>query len=251
MASPIYNTNETRIPFGPKTPRGPIQEGPSITPPRQSRSININKIYQQVLQGVASSIAGYEQNFSAEEENAYVIVNYNITTPSGVQQQFEWLLTKGQTSVRPPEELASWTVLNPSLEDLTGITDDSFEIPTYKVPEIPAVTSPQPRIVTPPLISIDVEQLNPFTTPIIELPNVPRVDIPTQIVVGDKTFEITPLPLDMVGGSPVSGEGGRENPQLGSSSSRGGVLGGANYSNPQEAVDNEFRFRTRITDRER
>lgn len=188
--------------------------------------VNVGEIYEKVLQSVVSSIGGYEQSFFAEEKNAYVEVNYNITSAGGVQQQFNWLLTKGQTTVRPPEELASWTVLNPSLEEMTGITDDSFEIPEFQVPQIPILTSPQPEVPKPSIISIDFNQLNPFTTPIIQ------------------------LPPELVGGSPVSGEGGRENPQLGSSTSRGGVLGGSNYSNPQDAIDNEFRFRTRVLTRE-
>jgi len=191
--------------------------------------VNVTQIYEQVLQSVASSIAGYEGNFTAEEQNAYVEVTYSITSPTGVEEQFNWLLTKGQPGVRPAEpDLATWEKVEHTLEDLTGVTDDSFEIPSFKVPEIPAVSTPQPEVSSPPpIISINFEDVNPFTTPIIE------------------------LPPEIRGGSPVSGDGGRENPQLGSSTSRGGVLGGRNYSNPQDAIDNEFRFRTRITDRER
>jgi hypothetical protein len=178
--------------------------------------INVDEIYGKVLQSVVSSIRGYEQNFTEEEENAYVRVNYNITSEGGVQQQFNWLLTKGQTSVRPPEEFASWVILNPSLEELTGITEDSFEVPNFEVPTLPTSITPQPEVPKPSIISIDFDQLNPLTIP---------------------TF--------------FGGEGGRENPQLGSSTSRGGVLGGRNFSNPQDAIENEFRFRTRITNRER
>lgn len=185
--------------------------------------VNVDEIYEKVLQSVVSSIGGYGGEFLTEEENAYVTVNYNnITSAGGVQQQFNWLLTKGQTSVRLPEELATWTVLNPSLEELTGITEDSFEVPNFEVPTLPTPTTPQPEVPKPSIISIDFDQLNPFTTPIIQLP--PEL---------------------------VGGEGGRENSQLGSSTARGGVLGGRNFSNPQDAIENEFRFRTRITNRER
>lgn len=168
--------------------------------------VNVDEIYGQVLQSVVSSINGFEKNFEVEEENAYVTCSYDIITESGVQKQFIHLLTEGLTTVRPPEELATWEVLNQSLEDLTGVSEESFVVSI----------NPQPEVPKPSIISIDFDQLNPLTIP---------------------TF--------------FGGEGGRGNPQLGSSTSRGGVLGGRNFSNPQDAIENEFRFRTRITNRER
>ena len=181
--------------------------------------VNVDEIYGQVLQSVVSSIGGYGGEFRTEEENAYVTINYNITSAGGVQQQFNWLLTKGQTTVRDPEQLATWTVLNPSLEELTGVTEDSFEVPNFEVPQIPTPTTPQPEVPKPSIISIDFDQLNPLTIPIY--------------------FD-----------NSIGGEGSRGNLQLGSFNSSGGVLGGRNFSNPEDAINNEFRFRTRISDRE-
>lgn len=172
--------------------------------------VNVDEIYGQVLQSVVSSINGFEKNFEVEEENAYVDVTYQITTPSGIEQQFNWLLTKGQTTVRDPKDLATGEVLNQSLEDLTGVSEESFVVSI----------NPQPEVPKPSIISIDFDQLNPLTIPIY--------------------FD-----------NSIGGEGSRGNLQLGSSNSSGGVLGGRNFSNPEDAIENEFRFRTRITDRER
>lgn len=74
-------------------------------------------------------------------------------------------------------------------------------------------------------------------------PDVPRVDIPTEIVVGGKPFEITPLPLDMVGGSSVSGEGDQGNPIPGS--------GGGGYSSPLDEILNDYLTRPKNTQQER
>ena len=79
-----------------------------------------------------------------------------------------------------------------------------------------------------------------------------RVDIPDEIVIDDRVFEITPLPNDIVGGSPVSGEGaqGSPTPGAGATSSPGLPIGNQEFSNPQDAIDNEFRYRTKIAIRE-
>lgn len=79
-----------------------------------------------------------------------------------------------------------------------------------------------------------------------------RVDIQTQIIIDDKVFEITPLPNDIVGGSPVTGEGaqGSPLPGAGATSSPGQPIGNQEFSNPQDAIDNEFRYRTRKAIRE-
>ena len=45
-----------------------------------------------------------------------------------------------------------------------------------------------------------------------------------------------------------SGEGAAGNQPLGKTTSSGGVLGGANYSNPQDAVENEWQYRTKVTE---
>jgi hypothetical protein len=210
----------------------------------------VNELYTKINDGTFGTVSGFTSNFAEEERNAFVRVNYTITSYGGVRDHFNWLLTRGQTSVRPPQQLASWEVLPFTFEDLTGISESSFEVGDFELPTLPVTSQPQPETSTPPrvsvdpteTISIDGTQLTPFTD---------RVDINPFIFIGDREFIVTPLPLDIVGGSPISGEGGRENPQLGSSTSRGGVLGGANYSNPQTAIENEWRYRTRITNRER
>jgi hypothetical protein len=82
-------------------------------------------------------------------------------------------------------------------------------------------------------------------------PDVDRVDIPDRIIIDGEEFQITPLPKDIVGGSPVSGENAPGNPQLGESTQRGGVLGGQNFTNPQDAIQNEYQFRDRKNKNER
>lgn len=214
-----------------------------------------NDVYTKVKDGTFRAVSGFASNFAEEEANAYVRVNYTITSLSGVKDHFDWMLTKGQTNVRPPQQLASWEVLPVTFEQLTGISEDSFEVADLELPSLPVTPDPQPTtppptdikveprvVIEPPeTIMIDGSQLTPFTD---------RVDINPFIFIGDDVFPVTPLPDEIAGGSPISGEGARENPQLGSSTSRGGVLGGANYSNPRTAVENEWRYRTRITQRE-
>lgn len=79
-----------------------------------------------------------------------------------------------------------------------------------------------------------------------------RVDIDTKIVIDGEEFDIIPLPNDIVGGSPVSGEGeqGSPSPGSGATSSPNAPIGNREFSNPQDAIDNEFRYRTRKTIRE-
>ena len=75
-------------------------------------------------------------------------------------------------------------------------------------------------------------------------PDVPRVNIPKEVVVGGQTFEITPLPLDMVGGSKVSGEGDQGNQAPGSG-------GGSGYSSPLDEILNDYLTRPKNTQQER
>ena len=93
---------------------------------------------------------------------------------------------------------------------------------SFKVAEGGDVRDYPKPVISPPDTN---DLLSPGGLPIISLsdkprytpPNVPRVDIPTEVVVGGQTFEVTPLPLDMVGGSRVSGEGSQGNPTIGGS----------------------------------
>lgn len=98
-------------------------------------------------------------------------------------------------------------------------------------------------------IPTSLNLFDPTQGPGIELGG-DRVNIPTEIVVGGQTFEITPLPVALAGGSPVSGEGAQSNPPLGSRRSNSQPLGSGG-SNPQDAIENEFQFRTRITEQRR
>lgn len=132
-------------------------------------------------------------------------------------------------------------------------------VDTFKDDVVPVVVQTQtPPPAPTPIICNDPNALNYgqegkciYPTPRYIPPVEDRVNIPTEIVVGGQTFEITPLPLDIVGSSPVSGEGAQSNPPLGSRRSNSQPLGSDEFSNPQDAIENEFQFRTRKTTQER
>jgi N-glycosylase/DNA lyase len=88
-----------------------------------------------------------------------------------------------------------------------------------------------------------------------ELPPTPifdeRVNIKNEIVVDGKTFEITPLPVELAGGSPISGEGAQGNQPIGNRTSNSQPLGSGEFSNPQDAIEKEYLFRTKNLTRER
>jgi hypothetical protein len=253
MASPIYNNDNNRLPFGsrtPRTPSGPIPTSPPVIPPRRGTQQNTEK-YPGLIQAVSNAIAGYGNTFKNDEDYARVSVSH--TMEQSVRSHIEWMLTRegtsGDVNLRDVNEFSSYVLFPPIEEPPTQVIDnfeltvpDRFQITPVTPVSVNETDFKPPEVFTPiPIIS---EPISPFT-------GTDRVDIPSTILVDNIPFEITPLPLDIVGGSPISGEGSRSNPSLGSSTSRGGVLGGGNFSNPQDAIDNEFRFRTRITERER
>jgi hypothetical protein len=169
-----------------------------------------------------------------------------------VRSHIDWMLTRegssGDIGLRDVLEFSSYTLMPPIPEPPTEVIDD-FE---FVIPDRTRITPINPPKVTeiefaPDPLYKPIEINDFIQTPITD---VFRVDIPNIIFIDNEPFPVTPLPLDIVGGSPISGEGSRANPQRGSSTSRGGVLGGGNYSNPRDAIDNEFRFRDRITERE-
>jgi hypothetical protein len=122
----------------------------------------------------------------------------------------------------------------------TGKTTRTVErVTTVPVPRpVPVVTI----VPTPTPVPIPIPRPIPIPIP-IPIPRPVPVPVPVPI-------RYTPLPLDIVGGSRVSGEGEQGSPQLGNTTTRGGVLGGGNFSNPQDAIENEFQFRTRINTRQ-
>lgn len=73
----------------------------------------------------------------------------------------------------------------------------------------------------------------------------------TTITIEGQEFEINLVPPGIVGGSTPSGEGEQGNPTPGQGSNRGGVLGGGNYSNPNDAIANEYEYRPENTNYER
>lgn len=195
---------------------------------------NIDEKYPNLINSILSAVSGYEKNFASDEKYANVNVTYRINTSEGsVRKHIEWLLLKEGSrnpediNLRDVEEYASVKVL--PIPDIIRT-----EINTAGTTEPILISEPRPRTIierpTPiPIREIDIVKppTNDFIIPIFDL-NTPVITSPG-----------------------ISGEGSRSNPQLGSSTSRGGVLGGRNFSNPQDAIDNEFTFRTRITDRER
>lgn len=76
-----------------------------------------------------------------------------------------------------------------------------------------------------------------------------RVNIPDRIIIDGQQFPITPLPNDIVGGSPIGGEGERGNlPRGGSSGNRDPFLNPG--GNPEENIANEYTVRYRNQNRE-
>lgn len=126
---------------------------------------------------------------------------------------------------------------------VTGVFEEIAADPDIPNDEVPEVKTPdgEPDYedtiidetdITPieedddPIINFDdfFDIVNDVVVP-IDLPilndgidyNDDRVGIPDEIVIDDRVFEITPLPNDIVGGSPVSGEGAQGNPRIGGS----------------------------------
>lgn len=115
---------------------------------------------------------------------------------------------------------------------------------TFKIAEGGDVRD-YPKVLSDPLVNVgDLVDSTTVAPPRYIPPDVPRVDIPTKVVVGGTEFEITPLPLDMVGGSKVSGEGDQGNQAPGSG-------GGSGYSSPLDEILNDYLTRPKNTQQER
>lgn len=179
---------------------------------------NFEEKYPDLFNNVVSAIGGYEQSFISDTVYAGVKVDYLITQGGQIKKHIDWLLKKEGTgddvNLRNVNEFYSYFLVPQPEEDFKTELDDKI-----------VISEPLPR--TEPTISKPpVFEENDFLPP---------------ISLSDR------LPIS----SPrIGGEGEMGNISIGSSTSRGGVLGGRNYSNPQDAIDNEFRFRTRVLTRE-
>ena len=181
---------------------------------------NIDR-YPNLVESVIQKTAGHESSFLEDEDYAMVNMSYSIS--SFIPSYVDWILTKEASeddiNLIEVDQFSSYQIIPPPPEEEEPVElDDEAEI--SEVDDRTEIVFPQEiifeeRDFLPP---ISLSDRQPFTT-------------------------ITPRP--------ISGEGEQGQPRLGSSTPRGGVLGGINYSNPQDAIDNEFRFRNRITDRER
>lgn len=197
-----------------------------------------------------------------------VTVNYNVIFNSD-----------GSVDYNKLGEYINWVLTAPKLEDIdTKGVIPSNQISSFNIGEVLDLTETseefreidiennQTSTVNPSTIEITDNTVNisetintsPIsnTSIVAEDPtlnsyvNEDRVPIPNFVVIDNKEFIVTPLPNDIVGSSSVSGEGNQGNIPLGESTERGGVLGGANTSNPQDAIANEYKYRERKTNRE-
>jgi hypothetical protein len=127
------------------------------------------------------------------------------------------------------------------------VTPDGYPDYYDDFPEFPVDDVIEDRNIPTPIEEDNL--FDPTQGPGIELGG-DRVNIPTTVVVNGQTFEITPLPVALAGGSPVSGEGSQGNQPLGSRRSNSQPLGSDEFSNPQDAVQNEYQFRSKKLIRE-
>lgn len=94
----------------------------------------------------------------------------------------------------------------------------------------------------PSIISIDFGQLNPFTTPTLTQ---------TDTLVSTTFNTAEPIQTGVFDNRPISGENDQGNQPIVSRRSDSQPLGSAEFSNPRDAIENEFQFRQRNTQRER
>jgi len=208
------------------------------------------------------SLNGLRQQRALEEkEGAFVIFNTYVDVAGAIDykklvEYIDWVVSKPPADydnrIIPAEELGRWSITDAvkggGVTNTGGGTADPEPEGGGEEPII-IVDPPEEEEPTEEEVIIDTDpddDPEPFGPPT----DVERVNIPGTITINDEVFEITPLPVEMAGGSTPSGEGDIGNPELGSTTSRGGVLGGGNYSNPQEAIENEYKYRTKKTQRE-
>jgi hypothetical protein len=246
-----------------------------VNPPlSMSKNDIVNTIKRILIETIYYYLPERDINKNKEEVNDFLSSEDNVT---------DVLQTEKSDTRVPPKVVAIEQVdvvkrTNPVEElPVIGVFEEIAEDPDIPNEEVPDVKTPdgEPEydevIVdetdTTPIeeddsiinfddffdIIDDVVVLKPIETEDTGIDyNDDRVDIPDEIVIDDRVFEITPLPNDIVGGSPVSGEGaqGSPTPGAGATSSPGLPIGNQEFSNPQDAIDNEFRYRTKIAIRE-
>jgi hypothetical protein len=245
-----------------------------INPPLSlSKDDVVNIIKRILIETIYYYLPERDINKNKEEVNDFLSSEDNVT---------DVLQTEKSDTQVPPKVVAIEQIdvvkrTNPVEElPVTGVFEEIAADPDIPDEEVPEVKTPdgEPEyddvIVdetdTTPIeddfeldfddffdIVDDVVVLKPIETEDTGIDyNDDRVDIPSELIIDDQVFQITPLPLDIVGGSPVSGEGaqGSPTPGAGATSSPGQPLGNQEFSNPQDAIDNEFRYRTRIAIRE-
>lgn len=188
--------------------------------------------YPGLIDKVIAAVQGYGGEFKDDLSYAFVDVDFSIDKADGIRKHIDWFLQKegtGDVNVRNVKEYYTYKLIPlPPEEETIFIT----ELGGLELPEPPA--KDEPVVSDPPKVTED-----DFKE--VKLPRLPIISLSDRI--------IEPIPI-LSPRIPIGGEGAFGSPQLGSSTSRGGVLGGRNYSNPQDAIDNEFRFRTRVLTRE-
>lgn len=184
----------------------------------------IEEKYPGLIDSVLSAAVSHTTTFVDDETYAAVSTESLLATNSGVENYINWILqpisSENDVELISPTNFIRFTIIKSVEEE----PKDSASITSDDLTSIKVVDELKPiePLVYPPLISIDRRE---FQTPVI-------LDRPS-------IFERNVI---RIGG----GENSQGNPRLGSFTSRGGVLGGINFTNPQDAIDNEFRFRERI-----
>lgn len=177
------------------------------------KDLPLNKRYPTLVENVTSVVSNYSSNFKDPENYAGV---KSEASPEGSYNS-SWVERHIKWMITPDGTEPNLREIN-AMGKWTFVGD--FEVISKGggggsiTPEItkPATEKPTPR---PPKLEVELPK-----------PNV-----------------VTPRGF--------GGENEMGNPRLGSYTPRGGVLGGSNYSNPYDAVENEFRYRDKKTQQER
>lgn len=202
---------------------------------------------------VNDGVLMYRHNF-IKDNNIYYesLINY-----------IDWVLTEptldevGENSVIPANLLSEYERGEFDKKTGTFNTDDDQTSNT---------STPETNDYSPPEVVID--PIDAFLGPVETVPIIPKGDKPKSNptpIIPDETpaLDIKPSEPPVIIRYPgpvqsdttpiVVGEQAPENPNLGESNRRSTSqpLGSGNYSNPQDAIDNEFRYRERKPDRER
>jgi hypothetical protein len=173
-------------------------------------------------------------------------IGANSVIPANLLMEYErgeFDKKRGNFNTNPDQSSNSTTTENDDYVPEPAPREEPKPKEEKKVPIIPKGDKPKPAPKPKPTI--------PDTSPALDIktPNTPTIiRTPVTIirtpVTGPVQSDTTPV---------VVGEQAPENPKIGESTRRSTSqpLGSANYSNPQDAIENEFRFRERKPDRER